>query len=110
VRHYKSTDPSNPITSEPTSTTTVDYTRQSFRTDLDQFIGRKFTDSLVSDVKVVANARLKSEVDQQILSGYKNLVVVPDATDPTVLQVTVDIKPIFSLLYINVTFTVTTTL
>ena len=110
VRHYKSTDPSNPITSEPTSTTAVDFTRQSFRADLDQFIGRKFTDSLLSDIKVVCNARLRSEVDNQILTGFKNLQVVPDASDPTVVQVSVDVKPIFSLLYINVTFTVTTNL
>jgi hypothetical protein len=110
VRHYKSTDPSNPVTSEPTSTTAVDFTRQAFRTDLDQFIGRKFTDSLVSDVTVVSNARLRSLVDNNILSGYKNLKVVPDASDPTVLKVTVDVKPIFSLLYIGVTFTVTTNL
>lgn len=110
VRHYKSTDPSNPITSEPTSTTAVDFTRQSFRSDLDQFIGRKFTDALLSDIKVVCNARLRSEVDNQILTGFKNLQVVPDASDPTVVQVSVDVKPIFSLLYINVTFTVTTNL
>ena len=110
VRHYKSTDPSNPITSEPTSTTAVDFTRQSFRADLDQFIGRKFTDSLLSDISVVCNARLRSEVDQLILSGYTNLQVVPDKSDPTVVQVSVDVKPIFSLLYINVVFTVTTNL
>ena len=110
VRHYKSTDPSNPITSEPTSTTSVDFTRQAFRTDMDQFIGRKFTDALLQDIKVVANARLQSLVANELLSGYKNLSVVPDNNDPTVAQVSVDIKPIFALLYINVTFTVTTNL
>ena len=110
MRHYKSTDPSNPITSEPTSTTAVDFTRQAFRADMDQLIGRKFTDSLLSDIKVVANARLQSLTANEILSGYKNLQVVADKTDPTVAQVSVDIKPIFALLYINVTFTVTTNL
>ena len=110
VRHYKSTDPSNPITSEPTSTTSVDFLRQAFRTDLDQFIGRKFTDSLVSDITVVSNARLRSWVDNLLGSGYKNLKVVADPSDPTVIKVTVDVKPMFTLLYIGVTFTVTTTL
>jgi hypothetical protein len=78
--------------------------------DLDQFIGRKFTDNLISDVTVVCNARLRSLVDNQILAGFKNLSVVADPSDPTVLQVSLQIKPIFSLLYINVTFTVTTNL
>ena len=110
IRHYKSTDPSNPITSEPTSTTTVDYTRQQFRLDNAQFIGRKLVDSLVADVTVVCNARLASLVNQQILSGYKNLSVVPDSSDPTTVNVSVDIKPMFSVLYINVVFGVTTTL
>lgn len=110
VRHYKSTDPSTPISSEPTSTTVVDFTRQQFRKDMEQFIGRKFTDSLLSDIKVVANARLVSEVANQILKAYANLSVVPDANDPTVAQVSVEVRPMFSLLYINVTFTVTTNL
>jgi hypothetical protein len=110
VRHYKTTRPENPIYSEPTCTTAVDYTRQLFRADNEQFIGRKLVDSLVADITVVCNARLVSLVNQQILSGYKNLSVVPDATDPTTVNVSVDIKPMFSLLYINVTFSVTTTL
>jgi hypothetical protein len=110
VRHYKSTDPSNPITSEPTSTTSIDYTRQRFRADIKQFIGRKLTDSLVGDVQVVCNARLQSLVSQQILTGYQNLTVIPDPTDPTTVDVSVDVMPMFSLLYVNVTFTVVTNL
>jgi len=110
VRHYKSTDPSNPITSEPTCTTITDYVRQQFRADLQQFIGRKFVDSLATDVSIVCQARLVSLVSQEIIAGYKNLSVIPDASDPTLLQVAVSFKPIFSLLYINVTFTVTTNL
>jgi hypothetical protein len=110
VRHYKSTDPSNPITSEPTSTTSVDYTRQAFRNDIKQFIGRKLTDSLVGDVQVVCNARLASLVSQEILSAYQNLSVIPDPSDPTTVDVSVDVMPMFSLLYVNVTFTVVTNL
>jgi hypothetical protein len=110
IRHYKSTDPSNPITSEPTCTTITDYTRQQFRADLQQFIGRKLVDSLVNDITAVCNARLRSLVSNQIISGYKNLSVVPDDTDPTTVNVTVTFKPVFSLLWISVTFTVTTTL
>ena len=110
IRHYKSTDPSNPITSEPTCTTITDYVRQQFRADLQQFIGRKLVDSLVNDITAVCNARLRSLVSNEIITGYKNLAVVPDPNDPTTVDVTVTFKPMFSLLYISVTFTVTTTL
>lgn len=110
VRHYKSTDPSNPITSEPTSTTAIDYTAQKFRGDMKQFIGRKLVDSLVTDAFIVASARFASLVTQQILSGYKNLSLIPDPSDPTVVNGSAAVKPMFSLLYINFTFQVTTTL
>ena len=110
IRHYKSTDPSNPITSEPTSTTITDNVRQLFRSDLNQFIGRKLVDSLVNDITAVCNARLRSLVSNEIITGYKNLSVVPDPNDPTTVNVTVTFKPMFSLLYISVTFTVTTSL
>jgi hypothetical protein len=110
VRHYKTTRPENPIYSEPTCTTAVDYTREMFEADMKQFIGRKLVSSLVSDVTVVANSRLSSLVNQEILTGYRNLTVTPDAADPTLVNVSVEIKPMFSLLYIAITFTVTTTL
>ena len=110
IRHYKSTDPSNPITSEPTCTTVTDYVCQQFRADLQQFIGRKLVDGLTTDIAVVCNARLVSLVNNEIITGYKDLTVIPDPTDPTTVDVTVTFKPMFSLLYISVTFTVTTTL
>ena len=110
VRHYKSTDPSNPITSEPTCTTVTDYVCQQFRADLKQFIGRKLVDSLVTDISVVCNSRLVALVNNEIINGYKNLVVKQDPTDPTTVDVTVTFKPMFSLLYVSVTFTVTTSL
>jgi hypothetical protein len=110
IRHYKSTDPSNPVTSEPTCTTIMDYTRQLFRSDLNQFVGRKLVDSLVNDITAVCNSRLRSLVNNEILAGYKNLSVVPDPNDPTTVDITLTVKPVFSLLYISVTFTVTTTL
>jgi hypothetical protein len=109
IRHYKSTDPSNPIYSEPTCTTIVDYTRQLFRSDLQQFIGRKLVTSLVNDITAVCNARLRSLVANEILASYQNLSVIPDPSDPTTVNITMTIQPVFSLLYISVTFTVTTT-
>ena len=110
VRHYKTTDPDNTLVSEPTSTTIADYVAQQFRLNLNQFIGRKLVDSLVTDIQVAANSLLKNLVDQQIIAGYQQLSVKQNASDPTEVDVTVTFKPIFSLLYLSVTFTVQTSL
>jgi hypothetical protein len=110
IRHYKTTNPQNTLVSEPTSTTIADYVAQQFRSTLQQFIGRKLVDSLVTDITVVSNSLLKNLVDLQIIAGYQNLVVVQNANDPTEVDVTVTFKPIFSLLYLSVTFTVQTSL
>jgi hypothetical protein len=109
IRHYKTTDPANTLVSEPTSTTIADFVAQTFRANLQQFIGRKLVDSLVTDITVVCNSLLKGLVDGQIISGYQQLVVEQDPQDPTQVDVTVTFQPIFSLLYLSVTFTVTTT-
>ena len=110
VRHYKTTDPSNDLTSEPTSITIADYVAQQFRLDLKQFIGRKLVDSLVTDIQTVCNARLASLVNNVIISGYENLNVEVNPDDPTEVDVTVTYKPIFSLLWASVTFNVQTSL
>jgi Phage tail sheath C-terminal domain len=109
IRHYKTTNPANTLVSEPTSTTIADYVAQQFRSNLQQFIGRKLVDSLVTDITVVCNSLLKNLVDLQIISGYQQLSVEQNASDPTEVDVTVTFQPIFSLLYLSVTFTVTTT-
>ena len=110
IRHYKTTDPDNTLVSEPTSTTIADYVAQQSRLTLAQFIGRKLVDSLVTDIQVVMNGLLKNLVDKQIIAAYQNLVVKQNQQDPTEVDVTVTFKPIFSLLYLSVTFTVQTSL
>jgi hypothetical protein len=110
IRHYKTTDPQNTLVSEPTSTTIADYVAQQFRSTLQQFIGRKLVDSLVTDITVVSNSLLKNLKDLQIISGYQSLVVIQNPNDPTEVDVTVTFAPIFSLLYLSVTFTVQTSL
>jgi len=110
IRHYKTTNPSNDLTSEPTSTTIADYVAQQFRRDLQQFIGRKLVDSLVTDIKVVCTARLTSLDSNEIIDGYEDLVIIQNAQDPTEVDVTVTYKPMFSLLYLSVTFNVVTSL
>ena len=105
VRHYKTTDPSNVLTSEPYVTTTVDFINQSFRSLMRQFIGRKQTSDIPSAITSVLNSQLTAW-NNVIISAYGSLSVVPDPNDPTTIDISVPIRPMFSLLYINITLTV----
>ncbi len=110
VRHWITTDNSSPLKREPTSRLIVDYTRKIVRRNLDQFIGRKLLQSTMNSVSIVASSTLKSLVEQEIIEGFKNLVIERDSADPTVLHVSFSLKPIFALLYIDVALTVSTKL
>lgn len=110
VRHYITTNPANPITREPTNTTITDYVRQRSRKILDQFIGRKNLQNVLNDIAIVMNALLKGLIEQEIIEGYRGLEVQKDEDDPSVVHVKVAFKPVFSLLWIDVTFRVTTRL
>ena len=108
VRHYKTTSVDNILKQEPTTTSIVDYTRQRMRKALKQFVGRKNVQAIITDVTIVANSLLRSLCDQEILDTFKDMVVVRDKNDPTVVRVFVAIKPVFSVLWISVEFRVTT--
>ena len=104
------TDPTSPLKREPTSRLIIDYTRKIVRRNLDQFIGRKLIQSAINSVTIVATSTLKSLVDQEIIEGFKGLQVTRDESDPSVLHVSFFVKPIFSLLWVDVSLTVTTKL
>lgn len=108
VRHYVTTSTDNILKREPTTTTIVDYTRQRMRSALKEFIGRKSVQAVITDISVKAHSLLRALIEQEILESYKGLEVKRDAVDPTVVHVTVTIKPIFSVLWISCTFRVTT--
>ena len=105
VRHYKTTNPSNALTSEPYVTTTVDFINQSFRSLMRQFIGRKQTADLPPTISAVLNSQLVAW-NNNLISAYGELTVVADPNDPTTIDIAVPIRPMFSLLYINITLTV----
>ena len=110
IRHWVTTDNTSPLKREPTSRLIIDYVRKILRRNLDQFIGRKLLQSAINSVTVVTTSTLKALVEQEIIEGFKNLAVARDDYDPTVLHVTFTVKPIFSLLWIDVALVVTTKL
>ena len=75
---------------------------------LDQFVGRKNLQNVLNDIAIVQHSLLKSLIEQEIIEAYKGLEVLKDEADPTAVHVKVSFKPVFSLLWIDVTFRVTT--
>jgi hypothetical protein len=110
IRHWVTTDSSSVLKREPTSRLIVDYTRRQVRKNLDQFIGRKLLQTALNSISIVTSSTLTTLVSNEIIEGYKNLVVTKDAADPTVVHVAFALKPIFSLLWIDVSLTVSTSL
>ena len=110
IRHWVTTDNSSVLKREPTSRLIVDYTRRQVRKNLDQFIGRKLLQTALNSISIVTSSTLTTLVSNEIIEGYKNLVVTKDASDPTVVHVAFALKPIFSLLWIDVSLTVSTSL
>lgn len=109
-RHYKTTDPSTRLTSEPTVTTSIDEVTQTLRKALDPFIGLKNVASLRNNIAIVVNSVLASKVRSEIIDAYLAPIVTQDASDPTLVHVVASVKPIFATLYIDVKLTVTTSL
>jgi hypothetical protein len=105
VRHYKTTDPSSPLTSEPYVVTTTDYVAEAMERNLNQFQGRKMTGDLPSSIAAVGNALLAGWLNN-LITAYNPLVVTQSLTDPTTFNIAYAFRPMFSLLYQNVTMTV----
>jgi hypothetical protein len=109
VRDYRTTNPSNILTSKPYVTTTADYISRAITLNLKQFKGRKMTSDLPSSILGVINSMLtswNSNNSSAIISAYQNVTVVPDSVDPTTIDIALQIRPIFSALFFKVALTV----
>ena len=109
VRHDVTTSTNGVLMSEPYTTTQIDNLRQKMRATLKQFVGQKNVQAVLTNVQIAANGVLSSLTSQGLLGNYKAPVVSSDPNDPTVVNVTATVQPVFSILWISVTFNVTTT-
>lgn len=106
ISHYRTTSTDSVLKVEPTTTTIMDYTRQLTRSTLKQFVGRKGVQAIVTDITIALNSLMGSLVAQEILASFSAPKVVRDKSDPTVVHVTVPVNPMFSVLWLDVTFKV----
>ena len=105
IRQHVTTSTDSVLMIEPYVTTTVDFVRQRTRTALKEFIGKKNLKNRKTDISSKLNALMAQFVSDEILTSYKP-ATVSDTSDPRALAVSVSIRPMFSTLWINVTFKV----
>lgn len=97
VRHGITTDPSDVNTYEITSVQIKDYVIEAVRSSCKQYIGRKNTNNVVSDITYTINTILSQFVNRVIIESYTGLSVERSSDDPRAVNVTFKIKPIYSL-------------
>ena len=109
IRQGLTTDMSNVFTQQPQITTIADTVQLTARTTLAPFIGTKYLAGSENQIaENLANA-LKALKRRQIIVDYIRPVVTAGASPDTV-DVSVRYKPVFSLDYIEVRFTLTAAL
>ena len=107
VRHGITTDPSDVNTYEITSIQIKDYVIEAVRNSCKQYIGRKNTTNVVSDITYTINTILSQFVNRIIIESYTGLSVERSNEDPRAINVSFKIKPIYSLTYIDIVFSFT---
>ena len=102
VRHAITTDPSNVLSVQPSITFLKDEVQQDIRDLFDPFIGRKFLNSVLTDMTNDLAALFKSKVDAELIQTYSNISVTRDDIDPRIARVKAAYVPVGELTYIMV--------
>lgn len=106
IRHGLTTNLNSVLTATPSIIAIKDFVQKRSRAVLSRFIGQKFLLGRVQDVENTMTALLNSLVEAQILTAFAGVKATPDASDPTTLRVEAFYSPVFPLLYIPITFTI----
>ncbi len=106
VRHGLTTKVDNVINRTPSVQLIIQNVQQSLRAALDPYIGAKFTPGIPGQVSVAVTNAFQALISAQIVSSVTDITVLPDANDPTVLQIGAVYVPVFPLEYIVVSLTI----
>ena len=110
IRQYVSTSTDSVLKIEPYVTSIMDETRQRTRAALKEFIAKKNVQARMTDIGLQLNGLMSQLVSDQILTAFKPAKVTASPTDPRVVNVSIDVQPMMSILWINVTFSVSSKL
>jgi len=110
IRQAVTTDMSNVLTREPSIVFIKDYVQQQTRFVLDPFIAEKFLSSKITDIEIALANMFKALIQGEIVTAYTGIKATPRATDPTVADVVAFYSPVFPLNWIQVNYTIRTSL
>ncbi len=102
LRHAITTDPSNVLSVQPSITFLKDEIQQDIRDLLEPYIGHKFLNSVLTDMRNDLVAYFKSKVDSELLQTYSDIVVARDDSDPRIARVKSAYVPVGELTYVFV--------
>ena len=109
IRHALTTDTTNVNTVTASITVITDFIKKTLRPLLDKaYIGTKITAQTPAQVGNTITTFLEQQITNQIIVAYQNVIVTQDATDPRTIDVQFDIKPVYPLEFIDVSFSLVT--
>jgi hypothetical protein len=108
VKFGLTTDTSTVLTRTPSVIRTKDFVQRGARSILNPYIGTKNLSQRTSEIVSTLSSYLSSLQQAQIITAYNNVTAVQDPNDPTIVNVQAFYAPIFPLLYIVITFNLST--
>lgn len=106
VRHGLTSDMSSILMKIPTVIQIADDIQQRARAVLSAFIGIKFLPGITGQIEGRLSEMFKRAIQEQIISSFTGVKVTMDPEDPTAILVDAYYQPVYPLLYIQVTFRV----
>lgn len=107
VRDAFTTDMTNELTKRPTVRQISDSVQQLTRSVLDGFIGVKYLPGILTQVEGRLSKLFQSLIKRQILASYTGVRASADPENPTGATVEAYYQPVFPLLYIVVSYSLT---
>ena len=108
VKFGLTTDTSTVLTRTPSVIRTKDFIQRGARSILNPYIGTKNLSQRTSEIVATLSSYLSSLQQAQIIQAYNNVTAVLDPNDPTIVNVQAFYAPIFPLLWIVITFNLST--
>jgi hypothetical protein len=108
VRQGFTSDMRNELTRIPTVIQIADDIQARARAVLSNFIGIKFLPQVLGQIEGQLSEMFKRAIQEQIIASFTGIKVTLDPSDPTSILVEAYYQPVFPLLYIVLTFRVST--
>jgi len=109
IRQGLTTNMKNVLTRLPAITQIADYVQQQTRIVLDAFVGSKFLASRTNEINVSMTGLFKQLIQSEIITAFTGISSAIDANDPTIIRVQAFYRPVFSVDFIVVTFSIRAT-